>query len=151
MVRQPRVETDLVPNRRTVFHLFEDYLDGGYPSIANYICPTPEWVSNVDPRPGVVLDTVISTPEPAGPDESLLDRLRSPREILAALYRLYVADPEAVLKEAPGLDQILGQGVDLNTTSYILAKIDTQLVEEQNLLQEARPCASSMNPSMLSA
>ena len=148
MVRPLHVRGDLERERRTVFHLFQDSLDGKRPSIEDYICTREDWVSNVDPRPGVDLHMVIATPELAGLDEVILERSQDPHELLATLHRLYTVNPEGFREAAPefedaisGYDRSDGTGMPSieNIREILLASIESAKSSYDVVIIDAPP------------
>lgn len=110
MVRKLHIQNDLVPGRCTIYDLFQAFLEGKIPSILDFICPHPEWISNIrrEPNTGsVTLDMVISTPALASLDEEMLNMWGEPDALVAALKRLYDKDHASVASIAPGLGPVL--------------------------------------------
>lgn len=113
MVRQLHIRDDLDPSGRTIYHLFRAFLDGKTSlAITDYVCPQPEWVSNIRREPkteSVTLDMVISTQAMAGLDEEMLNLWNDPSVLVSALKKLYDKDPESVARVAKGLGPVMSK------------------------------------------
>ena len=72
MVRHLHIQEHLVPNGYTIYNLYASFLKGEFRPITDFVCPNPNYVSNVDRYPGITLDIAISSPELARLDEEML-------------------------------------------------------------------------------
>lgn len=97
------------------------FLKGENRPIVDFICPDPDWVSNILHQPGLRLDMVISTPDLASLDEEMLNMWErgqsAPKDLRFVLRRAL----EPVLMEYDAIIIDCPPGLSLLSSAAILA------------------------------